>query len=215
MQHQLAVVQTAVAGSDLHLAATQTTFLRNVLMRVPEYRQSLKAIKAAPEKKPSRLLTFLRVESPVFKPAPADTTLTFNPQPVANLGNGRWNWIGAIPLGSAGAPAVAVANGHEVQLSSGATIPFPVDPPACPHCPKESFPSISTTTSRPIWCLQARAESGCSRRTAPVLFANVTPQAKLPKSVANAPYTGAWAVDIEADGDLDIVLGAAAAFRRF
>ena len=30
----------------------------------------------------------------------------------------------------------------------------------------------------------------------------------MPKSVANAPYTGAWAVDIEADGDLDIVLGA-------
>jgi hypothetical protein len=36
----------------------------------------------------------------------------------------------------------------------------------------------------------------------------VTPQAKLPKSIANAFYTGAWAVDIEADGDLDIVLGA-------
>jgi hypothetical protein len=30
----------------------------------------------------------------------------------------------------------------------------------------------------------------------------------LPKSVTNARYTGAWAVDIEADGDLDIVLGA-------
>jgi hypothetical protein len=32
--------------------------------------------------------------------------------------------------------------------------------------------------------------------------------AKLPKAATNAHYTGAWAVDIEADGDLDIVLGA-------
>ena len=38
----------------------------------------------------------------------------------------------------------------------------------------------------------------------------MTAQAKLPKSVTNAPYSGAWAVDIEADGDLDIVLGASA-----
>src|SRR6476660_6509494 len=48
VQHQLAVVQSAAAGPDLHVAATQTTFLRNVLVRVPEYRLSLKSIKAAP-----------------------------------------------------------------------------------------------------------------------------------------------------------------------
>ncbi len=38
-------------------------------------------------------------------------------------------------------------------------------------------------------------------------FTDVTATTKLPKSVMNASYTGAWAVDIEADGDLDIVLG--------
>jgi hypothetical protein len=32
-------------------------------------------------------------------------------------------------------------------------------------------------------------------------------ETKLPQSVLNAHYIGAWAVDIEADGDLDIVLG--------
>ena len=36
----------------------------------------------------------------------------------------------------------------------------------------------------------------------------MTAKTKLPKDIANASYTGAWAVDIEADGDLDIVLGA-------
>ena len=45
------------------------------------------------------------------------------------------------------------------------------------------------------------------RQESPSSFTDVTAQTKLPKSVTNAPYTGAWAVDIEADGDLDIVLG--------
>ena len=46
VKRQLAAVEAAVASSDLRSAATQTTFLRNVLMRVPEYRLSLRAIKA-------------------------------------------------------------------------------------------------------------------------------------------------------------------------
>src|SRR5580704_11744603 len=46
VRQQLATVHAAAAGTDLRAAATRTTFLRNVLMRVPEYRQSLSAIKA-------------------------------------------------------------------------------------------------------------------------------------------------------------------------
>src|SRR5580692_8735096 len=46
VQQQLSTVRAAAAGTDLRAAATQTTFLRNVLMRVPEYRQSLSVIKA-------------------------------------------------------------------------------------------------------------------------------------------------------------------------
>jgi len=36
------------------------------------------------------------------------------------------------------------------------------------------------------------------RQDTPNIFTDVTAQAKLPKSVANGHYTGAWAVDIEA-----------------
>ena len=45
------------------------------------------------------------------------------------------------------------------------------------------------------------------RQDAPEKFSDVTANTKLPKNVVNGSYTGAWAVDIEADGDLDIVLG--------
>jgi hypothetical protein len=38
-------------------------------------------------------------------------------------------------------------------------------------------------------------------------FTDVTALAKLPATITSTKYTGAWTADIEADGDLDIVLG--------
>jgi len=50
----------------------------------------------------------VRMESPVFKPALADTAIRFPIQPVADSdGHQNWNWIGAIQLGSPGVPVIA------------------------------------------------------------------------------------------------------------
>ena len=35
----------------------------------------------------------------------------------------------------------------------------------------------------------------------------MTAQTKLPPALLHAAYTGAWAIDVEADGDMDILLG--------
>jgi hypothetical protein len=208
VQRQLAAVKTAAAGTDLRPAATQTTFLRNVMMRVPEYRQSLTAIKAPPGDEAEPFTHFLRLESPVFRPAPADTALTFNLQPLANVGDGRWNWIGAIPLGSEGAPVVAVANGRDLHLSSGATIPFPGGPSSVPPLPEGVLPVDFTYDFKTDLVLAGAGGVRLLRQDNPTTFTDVTAQTKLPQSVTDGRYTGAWAVDIEADGDLDIVLGA-------
>lgn len=208
VQHQLAVVQSAAAGPDLHVAATQTTFLRNVLLRVPEYRQSLKAIKAAPGEEAEPFTRFLRLESPAFRPAPADSALSFDAQPVANPGSGRWSWIGAIPLASAGTPVVVEANGREVRLSSGATFPFPGGPANIPPQPEGIVALDFNYDFKTDLVLAGAGGLRLLAQDSPSSFRDVTAQTKLPKSITNASYTGAWAVDIEADGDLDIVLGA-------
>jgi len=211
VQHQLAAVQSAASGADLHPAATQTTFLRNVMMRVPEYRQSLTAIKAPPGDEAEPFTHFLRLESPVFRPAPADTALTFNIQPLSDLGAsnfGKWSWIGAISLGSTGAPVVAVANGREVRLSTGAKIPFPGGPSGFAPQPEGVVPVDFNYDFKTDLVLAGAGGVRLLRQDNPNTFTDVTPQAKLPKLVADAHYTGAWAVDIEADGDLDLVLGA-------
>ncbi len=212
VQQQLKSVDSAVAGSDLRAAATQTTFLRNVLMRVPEYRLSLRAIKAAPGEEAQPLNHFLRMEPPVFLSAAADTGISFEPQPVANF-NGpsasghRWTWIRAIQLGSEGTPVIAVADGEEVRLSSGAHFSFPGGAAKQPPSPESIIPIDFNYDFKNDVVLAGAGGVRLMQQDSPEAFTDVTAKTKLPKTVTNARYTGAWAVDIEADGDLDIVLG--------
>jgi len=209
VQQPLAALQAAAGGGDMHAAATRTTFLRNTLMRVAEFRESLAVLQAAPGEEAEPFTHFLRLQPPVFVPAPADLALTFAPQPLAIAGvTKRWEWIGAVSLGSAGPPAVVQANGREVHVSTGATFPFPGGPAGTAPLPEGILPIDFNYDFHNDLVLAGTGGLRLMRQDNPKQFTDVTPQAKLPKAVTSAHYTGAWAVDVEADGDLDIVLGA-------
>jgi tetratricopeptide (TPR) repeat protein len=209
VQQPLATLQAAAADGDMHAAATRIAFLRNTLMRIPEFRESLAVLQAAPGEEAEPFTHFLRLQSPVFVPAPADLALTFTPQALANLSTAkRWEWIGAVSLGSAGPPAVVKANGREVRLSTGATFPFPGGPAGAAPLPEGILPIDFNYDFNNDFVLAGAGGVRLMRQDNPKQFTDVTAQAKLPKAVTSASYTGAWAVDIEADGDLDIVLGA-------
>jgi Tfp pilus assembly protein PilF len=208
VQQQLAALLAAAAGPDVHAAATRTTFLRNTLMRVAEFRENLAVLQAAPGEEAEPFTHFLRLAAPAFVPAPADRALTFAPQLLANSGAKRWGWIGAVPLGSAGPPVVAAASGREVQLASGATFPFPGGAAGIAPLPEGILPIDFNYDFNNDLVLAGAGGVRLMRQDNPKMFTDVTAQAKLPKAVTSAAYTGAWAVDIEADGDLDIVLGA-------
>jgi Tfp pilus assembly protein PilF len=208
VQQQVAALQAALAGGDLHAAATRTTFLRNTLMRVPEFRESLGVLQAAAGEEAEPFTHFLRLEAPVFVPAPADLSLTFTPQPVVNPAAKPWEWIGAVSLGSAGPPVVVEANGREVHVSTGATFPFPGGPKGIAPLPEGILPIDFNYDFNNDLVLAGAGGVRLMRQDNPKSFTGVTAQTKLPKAITSAAYTGAWAVDIEADGDLDIVLGA-------
>jgi len=207
VQQQVAALQAAAAGTDLRAAATRTTLLRNVLLRVPEFRQSLAVIKAPPGEEVRPFTHFLRLASPVFQAAPADAALAFDPRTLANAGNGPWKWLGAVQLGGTGAPIVAMANGLEVHLSTGATLPFPGGRSKVAPSPEGVLQLDFNYDFKTDLVLAGEGGVRLFRQDSPSVFTDVTAETKLPKSVINARYTGAWAADIEADGDLDIVLG--------
>ena len=209
VQQQLAALQTAANGPEPKTAATRSIFLKNVLMRVPEFRSSLTQLKAQPGDEAQPFTRFVRLESPDFAPAPPDQALTFAAQPITGFPKGSWSWIGAISLNGEGAPTVAVANSREVRLASGASFPFPGGKAGVQPTPEGILPIDFNYDFKTDLVLAGAGGLRFLRQDSPKAFTDVTSQTKLPAALLTAAYTGAWAVDIEADGDLDVVAGTA------
>jgi tetratricopeptide (TPR) repeat protein len=211
-KQQLQALQAAVAGQDTRPAATRTAFLRNVLMRDSTYRQSLSVIKAATGEEAEPFTHFLRLETPVFAPAAADTALTFETKPleIAALDKSakeRWDWIGSVSLSSEAPPTVIVANGREVRVGTGAKLTFPGGTSNESPLPESILPIDFNYDFRTDLVVAGTGGVRFWRQESPEKFTDVTAQTKLTGAIVNASYLGAWAVDIEADGDLDVVMG--------
>jgi Tfp pilus assembly protein PilF len=207
---QLAALQAAADGPSVRTAATRTVFLRNTLMRVAEFRESLAVLKAPAGEEAEPFTHFLKLPTPDFSPAAADLALAFDSKPFGSGGNTKWTWVGAIPLGSAGNPVVAFANSHDVKLASGAAFPFPGGSAGAAGAlmPEAILAVDFNYDFKTDLVLAGAGGVRFMRQDAADKFTDVTAATKLPKNVVSGAYTGAWAVDIEADGDLDIVLGA-------
>jgi Flp pilus assembly protein TadD len=209
VQQQWTALQAVVAGPDPRAAAVRIAFLRNSLMRVPEFRQSLGVIQPTAGNEALPFSHFLLLLSPSFAPPPADTAIRFPTTAITNPGQpaeaGPYSWIGAIPLTGAGAPVIAVANSHNVKLATGAAFPFPGV--SAPLLPESVLPVDFNYDFKTDLVLAGESGVRFMRQESATSFTDVTAQTKLPPALLHAPYTGAWAIDVEADGDMDILLG--------
>lgn len=207
VQEQVAAVDKAAQSGDLRDAATRTSFLRNVLVRVPAYRTSLAAIKPPPGEEAVPFTHFLRLESPVFETAAADMALKFRGEPIANMA-AQSDWIGAIALSGQGAPVVATASAREIRLAGGANFPFPGGVSNTPPSSDGILQIDFNYDFKTDLVLAGAGGVRLHRQESPSVFVDVTAATKLPATVVNGNYSGSWSADIEADGDLDVVLGA-------
>jgi Tfp pilus assembly protein PilF len=206
VKQQLSAVQTAVNGTDPAASAVRLTFLRNVLVRVPSYRQNLSLIKPPPGEEASPFTKLLRMESPTFTPAPPDDGMSFSEEPILSEASERWNWVGAISLNGEGSPTIAIANAREVRIG-GASYPFPSGPSATPPNANSVAQLDFNYDFKTDLVLAGAGGLRLLKQETPEKFSDVTSETKLPPDVINASYTGVWPADIDADGDLDIVLG--------
>jgi tetratricopeptide (TPR) repeat protein len=204
---QLAALKSAAAATPPAAAAVRTVFLRNTLLQVAAFRQSLAVLKALPGEEAQPFQSFLRLPSPAFNPAAPDTAMHFDAQPIAVFKDETADTILAVSLDGSGAPAIAAANAMQVHLSTGANFPFPGGSAHTPPSPESVLPIDFNYDFRTDIVLAGAGGLRFLRQDAPAKFTDVTAQTKLASAILSARYTGAWAVDIEADGDLDIVLG--------
>jgi cytochrome c-type biogenesis protein CcmH/NrfG len=205
VQQQWIALQTAAAAPDPRTAAVRIAFLRNSLMRLPDFRQSLSVIQPAAGNDATPFTRFLLLPTPTFTPPPADTAIKFQVTDLTSLQGNPWSWIGAVSLSGAGAPVIAVANSHSVKLATGVEFPFPGG--SAELEPESILPVDFNYDFKMDLVLAGEGGVRFLRQESPASFTDVTAQTKLPPAVLNAAYTGAWAIDVEADGDMDILLG--------
>ncbi|MGB9030431.1 MAG: FG-GAP-like repeat-containing protein [Acidobacteriaceae bacterium] len=206
-RQRLSALQNAVAAAP-GTAALQSIFLRNVLMQDLSFRQSLAVIRAQPGEEAQPFQNFLRLPSPSSLPAPADLAMRFALEPLPNPQKQKWDWIGTVSLNDQGQPTVITANAATVSVMGGPSFPFPGGQGRVPPGPESILPMDFNYDFRTDLVLAGAGGVRFMRQDSPAKFTDVTAQTTLPRSLVDGETTGAWALDIEADGDLDVLLGA-------
>ena len=206
VQEQVRALQTAAAGSDLQTVATRVAFVRNVMVRVADYRRDLSLIKPPPGEEAQPFTHFLKMESPTFSPAAADAKMSFSLEPIANVPRENWDWIGAFALNAEGPPSIGFANQKTLWIGD-ATYPFPGGSADRRPGP---FAVVGIDFDYDFKTDLALIGAGGVRllkQDSATKFTDVTAQTKLPASILDGNFIGGWSADIDMDGDLDITVG--------
>lgn len=188
-------------GPNPRAAAVQAVFLRNVLARVPAYRQSIDAVRTPDAFVAEPFARFLKLPAPPARPAAPDTALAFTP---AESGSGSSVWAGAVSLDDSGSVRILEADSGSVRLREGARVAF-----AGSGTPgKHGVLAVDLNYDFKSDLLLANA-SGVRvyLQETPDRFNDITGQTKIPAAILKGSYSGVWAFDVDLDGDLDAVLG--------
>lgn len=220
---QLEGLSAAVDEGDLVRAQRPAQLLRNVLVRLPAFREDQARVSVSAEAIAEPLMRFLVLPSPPATASPRDETLAYVAEPI-DPGASDDQIVVAVVPGGEEAPMVVAANEQEARLlgapAGGAGFPFPTGTgPAGPAPPSpDGVLALDWTgdyrmdlvLAGPggvrLW-LGDETDDGFAGE-ADDRFAELVAVPGDDPAVRGA--YGVWAADTEMDGDLDIVFGAIA-----
>lgn len=196
--------KTYSLANDLKQAAIQISYLRNVLLREPAFRAAIAEIKPSDTAIGEPFVKPLKLPVPDFSPAEPDLALTFSAQPTENI---KANFAKAIFLNGENPPVAAWSNEKETRVG------------------KTSLPVAASNSNQFAAFdfdfdfkndLAFATEKGFRlfKQTENENFADVTAQTKIPKEILQKFYAGVWTLDVESDGDLDLILSDATVLQN-
>ncbi|HZB25341.1 MAG TPA: FG-GAP-like repeat-containing protein [Vicinamibacterales bacterium] len=166
-------------------ATTPVIFLKNVLIREPEYRAAFAALTTPQSEIGEPLVRFVALPNPERRPAPADERLAFSVDGAPAVASPGASWGGAVWLTADGRPTVLAFAGPGLDGVAAADLDY------------DFRTDLAVAGGTGIQILR-----GTEKGT----FTSATPLAKLPASVTAAAIHGVWPADTDTDGDLDLVL---------
>ena len=207
---QYRALQQAVEARNFTDAARGVAFLRNVLVRVTTFRESLAVVRTPSELIFEPFERFLKLPSPSPNPSPADDGLVFSRGPLPAASAAPAFAVLAVSLNGADAPVIVAADGREVRVAgaAGKTIPFPGGASAAPPTANGVLALDWNRDFKMDLALAGRGGLRLVTQQADGAFADVTTKAAgNAAGMINADCFGVWTADIEMDGDLDLIVG--------
>ena len=209
VRQRLAAVRQA-AAKDSQAAGRQIAFLRNLLLRLPDYRRSLADVSTPREEVGEPITRFLVLPNPDPHAAEPDTAITFSVTPTGAI-PGAQRWSGAVSLTGEGAPSIAASDGSTVRLVAlGQSTPVvavgDAGGGADPAARHSVLPADLTYDYRTDLVLAGGRGLRILKQNEDGAFDDVTAAANLPPERLAAPLWDAWAADADTDGDLDLVV---------
>ena len=205
---QYRALQRAAAAPDFQDAARTVAVLRNVLLRVPAFREDLLAIRTPAELIAEPFDRFLLLPAAVSKPDPPDNALVFSQESVGAQRSTPWNALLVFSSDGTDPPAIFAADGSELRrvTTPAPAVPFPGGPAAAPSASgvlvidwnRDFRMDLVLAGSRGVRLLIQENDG---------TFRDLTTAAVGNGDAVSAECFGAWTADLEMDGDLDIVVG--------
>jgi len=205
-KQQMGLLQNAAATNPRE-AAIRVVFLRNTLARVPEYRNSLNEVKTPTTFVSDPFATFLKLPAPSSAPAPPDQTVRFEPTVISGGPATPVLWAGALPLDDQGKASILWIDQKYAYVAGGARLPFPGGG-ATKVLDRNAVLGIDLNYDFRMDLMFAGPGGFTLYEQKPdTTFVDITRRTRLPADILKGTYTGAWAFDVDLDGDLDVILG--------
>jgi cytochrome c-type biogenesis protein CcmH/NrfG len=198
----------AAAAANPRAAAPRVAFLKNVLLREPAYRRALRLVSTPRDEVGEPLVRFLALENPPPQPAAPDTDLSFAVERLTELTNRSWQWVGPVWLTGEGPPVIAASDGRTVAV--GATI---LERGASRGATSAATPGLDGVVAADLdydfhtdLVLAGVGGLRLLRQSENGRFEDFSRSAGLSTSALGGSSFGAWAADVDTDGDLDVVV---------
>ncbi len=184
--------------------------LGNLLLGELGFTRGARAVNSEDDASGESFQQFLRLAPVRNTPAPADLALTFTPHPIDGPGPAASKEDVVLPvwLTGAGKPAVFAANAKQARRidAAGFQQPFPSGPKAIAPTAHGLLALDWNNDYRTDILLAGAGGLRFWEQKEDGTFADVTSKTELNAAILEGDYFGAWAADVEMDGDLDIVL---------
>ncbi len=208
LSEEIQAVRTAGETGEFNRAATQIAFLQTALQRLQAYRDDEDAVLTSPSRTDILLTRFLRLPTPSAQSAPPDTGLRFVPESLL-VGEGPVAWVRALWLSDEVPLALVAASRGIAWISTdpdqAEAFAFPGGASAAPLSLSTVAPLDYNYDFRMDLVLAGPGGLRLLRQDGIGSFTDVTDEAVAP-AVARGAYAGAWAADLDMEGDLDLVL---------